>query len=254
MMKKKYIYVLFLFALSVLTAFTSQAQTQWNGRREIGNTQTTPAKYVGKLVIVWPNGKQSVGSGVLIGPHHVLTAGHAIYNYSRGGFAKTILFTPALHGQITPFAVAFARRLEVPRRYFESRGRDKAYDLGLISVNLNFSVQPGYMKFDMVSPSVLGRINRIDANMNGYDADLFGGTHQLMRTSRMGRTAPWSQEFVATWFSAGGASGGPVWINIGGTPTVIGINTVGFTIGNTSKGVLLNGNTLPWIKQFIASW
>lgn len=51
-----------------------------------------PWKSVGKLEIDFPNGKTYVGTGTLIAPDLVLTAGHCLYQDSKGGLAKEIRF------------------------------------------------------------------------------------------------------------------------------------------------------------------
>lgn len=48
---------------------------------------TQPYRDVGLLIVSWPDGTQSVASAVLVGRNDVLTAGHAIYNPDRGGWA-----------------------------------------------------------------------------------------------------------------------------------------------------------------------
>ncbi len=48
---------------------------------------TQPYQDVGVLIVSWPDGTQSIATAVLVGRNDVLTAGHAIYNPDRGGWA-----------------------------------------------------------------------------------------------------------------------------------------------------------------------
>ncbi len=63
-------------------------------RTLIPTPSNLPWKSVGKLEIDFPNGKTYVGTGTLISPDLVLTAGHCLYQDSKGGLAKEIRFFP----------------------------------------------------------------------------------------------------------------------------------------------------------------
>ncbi|MEL7531847.1 MAG: T9SS type A sorting domain-containing protein, partial [Bacteroidota bacterium] len=56
----------------------------------------------------FPNGAQYVGSAVLISPHWVLTAGHAIFSESEGGWASSVRVVPAFENGEEPYCFANA--------------------------------------------------------------------------------------------------------------------------------------------------
>jgi len=47
------------------------------------------------LEMTFPNGATRVGSGVMVGPNDVLTAGHVVYSARNGGAATSVTVTPA---------------------------------------------------------------------------------------------------------------------------------------------------------------
>ncbi|MBL0942610.1 MAG: hypothetical protein IBJ00_07815, partial [Alphaproteobacteria bacterium] len=63
----------------------------------------SPYKFSGNLLMTFPgipndqanSPIRCTGSGVLIGPNHILTAAHNLYDHTKGGWAQEIKFTPA---------------------------------------------------------------------------------------------------------------------------------------------------------------
>ncbi len=64
-----------------------------------------------KLFTAWPNGSNTVGSGTLIDPLHVVTVGHCVHDNSRGGWATTVTVVPAYNNGAKPFGDAGALQL-----------------------------------------------------------------------------------------------------------------------------------------------
>jgi probable HAF family extracellular repeat protein len=58
------------------------------------DTTIFPYDAVVFIQVTYPDGSQADGSGVLIGPHTVLTASHVLYNFSAGGAATSVAVYP----------------------------------------------------------------------------------------------------------------------------------------------------------------
>jgi len=75
-----------------------------------------------------------VGSGVLIDPYHVLTAGHCVYDYSDGyGWADEIVVVPAYENGDRPFGDASAAQLHSWTGWTDSGSY--SHDMGVIDLD-----------------------------------------------------------------------------------------------------------------------
>jgi V8-like Glu-specific endopeptidase len=68
-------------------------------RSQITNTTVFPNSAIGRVAIDWSDGSFGSCSGALITPFHVLTAGHCIFSWSKGGiWASALRFSPGQQG------------------------------------------------------------------------------------------------------------------------------------------------------------
>jgi glutamyl endopeptidase len=111
-----------------------------------------------KLRIKFPNtpsGQAGGCTGSLIGSMHVLTAGHCVFNSSKGGWATAILVIPGADGVTTtgvsagvfgttfikaPFGIAFAVAPLRSVKCWTQSGETPDCDYGLITLNKTFNV------------------------------------------------------------------------------------------------------------------
>jgi V8-like Glu-specific endopeptidase len=226
---------------------TSLAQLS-NGRVEIGNTQASSAsKATGKIVSLWPNGNTTHGSGVLVSPRHVLTAAHNIYWPAFGGHAKLVIFGPAEHGSISPFGVSFCTSMVTHKKWRTNASCGGNYDIGMIRLRHPLGTKAGWMDLTPWSSDP-----NFPVNLNGYDADIFNGRHQITRTGRASSIKDWpwiNSRYSSRWFAPPGVSGGPVWYMQSGRPKVIGVATSKSNLGNS------NGTkNLPEFDDMFKAW
>jgi V8-like Glu-specific endopeptidase len=57
----------------------------------------------------FPNGK-CIGTGWLIGPKTVMTAGHSVFDPRADGWAKSIKVIPRMNGNIRPYGSRIATK------------------------------------------------------------------------------------------------------------------------------------------------
>ncbi|MEZ5964251.1 MAG: hypothetical protein R3F56_10435 [Planctomycetota bacterium] len=65
-----------------------------------------PYRVHGRVFITWPNGATGQGSGTLIDAKHVMTAGHVVYQSSKGGWATKLQFQPGYDNGDKPYGEA----------------------------------------------------------------------------------------------------------------------------------------------------
>lgn len=115
-------------------------------RVKLGDTTGYPYRTVCKLFMRFPNtpaNEYAMGSGVMVGQRHVLTAGHCVYDHDAGGWATTIRVVPGLNGSYMPFSDAFATEI----RTFDGwrLNTDFGYDIGLIRLDRDIGLKTGWM-------------------------------------------------------------------------------------------------------------
>lgn len=131
---------------------TKQAENdefEYGRMEEVKNVLVPPYKFFGNLLIIFPFSQENknrpgrcIGSGLLMGPNQVLTAGHNIYDPKRGGWAKEILFTPAQQKENKPFGEARATILKTFKGWIENKG--ETYDMGMLILDRPIGYQVGW--------------------------------------------------------------------------------------------------------------
>lgn len=72
-------------------------------RREVTVTKQYPWRCICSLLITAADGSNWIGTGWLVGPRVLLTAGHCVYIHTRGGWAEQIEVIPGRRGTERPF-------------------------------------------------------------------------------------------------------------------------------------------------------
>ena len=245
----------------LLTALVStQAQAQW---LKISNTDPKPARYVVRIVAFYADGSVSFGSGALIGPRHVLTAGHILYNHAKKNpNPVAVMVTPGmLPGGGTPFGSANALKWAVANEFKEWKDLflgKPVLDYGVILLNKNLgAVTGGWFEFEdwprgweyqanisgYIPEHQQGQVWQINANLKVVE--------HIAKPRILFQNAVWN--FVEP---LGGVSGGPLWLRRGDRYKIIGIYTRGASFWSTVIGLpsVMGMKVHPQMRGFIDDW
>ena len=227
-------------------------------RVKVGNTTSYPWRCIGK-VYVWfddpddPNTPVYGGTGALVGPCHILTAGHIVYNRDASagpiGWAKKLIFVPAMYRDSSgvvrwPYGSAQSIMKGTYKAWTDSG--DFEHDWGFVALDKDLGNTTGW--FGYCTGSNDGKIR----NLAGYPGNRDGGNNQYFsfdvvdcENSNRGR-----YRMDAT----GGQSGAPVWRYNGVSRWIRLIHSAsGFTCGGSGawdQGVRITNGKFGWIQQW----
>ena len=212
-------------------------------RRRISNTRRFPNRAICQLTITAQNGRRYVGTGWLVSPRTVITAGHCVYLHGAGGWAKSIEVTPGMNGNSKPFGSCKSSTLRSVKGWVTSK--DRSYDYGAIILPNNCRFKRTIGKFDFANYSDRTLLRKY-VNICGYPGDK-GGKTQWYHAKRMARVN--AKQLVYTIDTAGGQSGSPIFYRMRNNKRVaIGIHTSGSQRGNS--GTRINAS----VKKNLIRW
>jgi len=103
-----------------------------DGRKQITETQKFPYSIHVQLSMKFSDGKYG-GSGSIVGPHHVLTCAHNVYNVATKKLAEKISVYPARNGDTAPFGKMSVTRVYIFSAWKERK--DRRFDIALLVLN-----------------------------------------------------------------------------------------------------------------------
>jgi V8-like Glu-specific endopeptidase len=187
-------------------------------RTRVTDTDTYPWNTVGYVSTAYSSRRAYRGSGAIITPYMVLTAGHVVYDWgTEGGYADSITFSPGQRqmsegGAVTrPYGQFTASRWETNANYIDALKTNPNvqfnYDYGAVFFNTSFAGVGlrTYMPVVFnVAPSAI--------NLAGYPPSVQGETNsQGMWHSFGAVTSATDRMLYYDADTTGGNSGGPVW-------------------------------------------
>lgn len=202
-------------------------------RTKVTNTTTSPYYAIAYLSITMEDGGTFRGTGFMISPNTMLTAGHCLK--SSTSKAKSVTVYPGRNGTSKPIT-ANMTKYYVDTKY---TGSEADWDYGIIVLDSNIGNTTGWFGLHGTSGSSIGTTN---ITVTGYPGDLAGyymwtcgGTVSNITTNRFKHTAD----------TAGGESGSPTYFyNSSYGNQVVGIHT---HAGNYSRRITTT--LVNWLKD-----
>lgn len=196
-------------------------------------TQTTqiPWRRLCALRITFPSGSSFRGTGFLIGPRAVATAGHCVYLRNQGGWARKVEVIPGCNGTQRPYGQVESMAFRSVGGWVNGGAPESDYGCIVLPAGAFNGRNLGSFGFAAFEAPVLLAQPAVLAGFPGDKPpyEMWGAARTLK-----GVTAKTLLYNTATM---GGQSGAPVYIKRNGQRFVVGIHNYGSATGNTATRV-----------------
>lgn len=223
-----------------------------DNRVRINPTTAFPWRAICALKITAQNNSTWIGTGWLVGPRTVITAGHCVFMHDQGGWAKSIEVIPAQNGvNVKPYGTAVSNNLRSVTGWTQNKNRENDYGAIILPANKRLGDVTGYFGYAVRDNAYLAASVM---NLSGYPGD---------------KPSPGSPKGTEQWFMSlkpksistrvitydidtmGGQSGAPVWLKVGESRVCVGIHTNGHSSGNSATRIVTEvfNNIQAWKAQ-----
>ena len=221
-------------------------------RVHVTNPRERPYRFHGHMIMKFPNGTESVGSGTLIGPHHVLTAGQNIYSHKMGeGWATSVRFISAWSDEEMPFTSAQGVVLLSVKNWVEDQNTD--HNFGMVILDEAIGYQIGWAGMFAALDDTLMQ-NAI--HVSGYPGDK-GELNRQSTHMWTGVTTILRDRMTYDMETLPGQSGSGVWAEFPGYNGyyVVGVHAYGKEdqeggSGATRLSVVKFDRLVNWMKEY----
>lgn len=210
-------------------------------RVRILETDLQPWRMICALRMFGSTGGGAIGTGWLVGPKTVVTAGHCVHHMGFfGGWATRIEVSAGRNGDEFPFATVDATRVSSVDRWINQADPD--FDLGCIHLDEPLGDQVGWFSIGALPAADL---ESHLVNISGYPGDRGNGEEQYFHANRILHVSDRRVFYDVDTF--GGQSGAPVWIHEQeqSPPLVVAIHAYG--TGGTPFNLGITANSAPRI-------
>ena len=211
---------------ATLIESTAEVVIGKDDRIRVQATRKYPWRAICSLRITARDGSHWIGTGWLVGPRTVITAGHVVFMRKHGGWAKKIEVIPGRNGSSKPYGSCIATSFRSVKGWTKKGKRSHDYGAILLPKSCPFGKRVGYFGYANYSfSSLLGRV----VNLSGYPGDKPSGT-QWWHARRIKFVT--GRRLLYNIDTYGGQSGSPVWRYVNGHRYAVGIHTSGSLSGN----------------------
>ncbi len=177
------------------------------------------------------NGAVHWGTGTMIGPNVVLTAGHNLYSHKYKAYAENPQFLPGMNGCVLPFGLIEVEQYYVSPRYI----KDEKEDYGILILKEPIGEETGYFGLACLAPE---EIKSKQINVTGYPGDKVASQPNIYEMWGMEGEASHideSQNYIHYLIDTGtGQSGSGVWYQEEENYYVCGVHVSGTHFVNTA--------------------
>lgn len=210
-------------------------------RVEVGPTDRYPWRAIASLLLTAADGTNWIGTGWMVSPRLMLTAGHCVFMSDHGGWCRQIEVIPGRKGGTRPYESCIATDYRSVSGWTRDGNRIYDYAAILLPESCRYGERVGWFGYQNYSDD---QIENRRINISGYPGDKPSGT-QWFHSNGLTDVDDDVLEYEAD--TAGGQSGAPVWVkNSDGSRYGVGIHTNGSLAGNSATrinaGVLENIN------------
>ena len=186
------------------------------------------------------------GSGIIEGPHHILTAGHNVYSHKTNEWAKRIVARLALTDLSAPLGELPVVKIYTLTEWIEKENQN--FDVALITFAHSIGLNIGWAS--MLADKDAFFVQKEEVHVTGYPGDK--GLNQLWTMSYRVKKFE-SDRIFYDMDTYGGQSGGSVWVKREEYPYAIGVHTLGEgKLNEGNSGVRLSHEKLETIQGWIS--
>lgn len=220
-----------------------------DNRVRIFNTTVYPWRAICSLRITAKDNSQWIGTGWLVAPRTVITAGHCVFMHDHGGWAKSIEVIPGCNEASKPYNSGVSSNLRSVQGWTGSKNRDFDYGAIILPANYRPGDATGYFGFGVKTDAYL--MSSV-LNLSGYPGDkgrFRNGDQQWFMPLKPKAVS--SRVIKYDIDTMGGQSGAPVWVKVGDVRTCVGIHTNGDSAGNSATRIVtpVFNNIQSWKNQ-----
>jgi len=215
-------------------------------RVRIEATDQYPWRCICSLRIKAADGRHFIGTGWLVSPRVLVTAGHCVYMHGAGGWAEEIEVIPGRNGGDEPHGSAICTQMSTVNGWVNDQDTNSDYAVIMLPEDKRFGDQLGWIGF---SNRTDDELDNTVVNLAGYPGDKPSGTMWFDNRALADVT---DQKLYYEIDTAGGQSGAPVWQYMAdGTRHGCGIHTSGHLSGNSATRIndAVFNNIINWIGE-----